>query len=155
MRASRALKPVCKRVSVESQISMMARLFPQFEMKWMDGTLIWIGKIRPLLRSYKIAVIWNPSAAYAPDVIVLEPRLEPAPGCEMADLPHVYLNKENPHLSDLCLHYPPAKEWSPGMMIAKTIVMWAAQWLTYYELWRMDGIWRGGGIDHTPEVSNV
>ncbi|MDY0295864.1 MAG: hypothetical protein RB296_00975 [Acidobacteriota bacterium] len=32
------------------------------------------------------------------------------------------------------------------MIIAKTIVPWASEWLIFYELWLATGEWLGGGI---------
>ena len=33
------------------------------------------------------------------------------------------------------------------MLLADTIVPWAAEWLMHYELWLVTGEWTGGG-DH-------
>jgi len=66
---------------------------------------------------------------------VVAPRLERPPGKE---LPHTYDHDE------LCLYFP--QEWTPTMLIATTIVPWAADWLLHYEIWlATDGTWCGGG----------
>lgn len=58
-------------------------------------------------------------------------------------LPHVY----SPKKQQLCLYSPSKKEWKPTQYIVNTIIPWASEWLYYYELWLIDGIWYGGGHD--------
>ena len=61
----------------------------------------------------------------------------------MVEIPHLIFNHEDPELSALCLFDPDAGEWDSTMLIADTTVPWAAEWLHHYELWRVDGVWRG------------
>ena len=40
-------------------------------------------------------------------------------------------------------------EWNPTMLLSRTIVPWASEWLLFYELWVITGVWLGGGIEHS------
>jgi hypothetical protein len=42
--------------------------------------------------------------------------------------------------------YKPGKgEWSPEMMLDKTVLPWVELWLFYFEEWLVSGEWKGGG----------
>lgn len=71
-----------------------------------------------------------------PKIFVKYPVLKNVPG---EVLPH--FNPDN----SLCLYHS-AKEWTPDMYLAETIVPWASEWLFHYEIWRGTGEWRGGGV---------
>jgi hypothetical protein len=70
---------------------------------------------------------------------VVEPALARRP--DARSLPHVYPGHE------LCLYY--GNEWRHDMLLASTIVPWAAGWLIHYELWLVTGRWAGGGVHST------
>jgi hypothetical protein len=72
-----------------------------------------------------------------PRITVLDPPLRTA---EVSRLPHVFPGDR------LCLHF--THDWNEGMLIADTVVPWAAEWLLHYELWKATGKWHGGG--HEP-----
>lgn len=77
----------------------------------------------------------------APKAFVLAPNLQ-----GLADgkkLPHVY--HHDGKSSCLCLYFPDGNEWSPDMLLAETFVAWTVEWLRFFELWLVDGEWRGGG----------
>ena len=61
-------------------------------------------------------------------------------------LPHVY----NSLKQQLCLYSPSKKEWNAHNYIIDTIVPWVSEWLYYYELWLLEGIWLGGGHNEYP-----
>ncbi len=69
-----------------------------------------------------------------PRVTVIDPTLTLYPGATA--LPHVYPNDE------LCLYYP--GQWKPDTLLATTMVLRTAEWLTHYELWLVTGQWVGG-----------
>lgn len=60
--------------------------------------------------------------------------------------PHVFNEAGDP----LCLFYAAAREWNSSMLIARTIVPWACEWLLHFEAWLFTGEWDGGGISHEP-----
>ncbi|MDR3529296.1 MAG: hypothetical protein P4L90_01880 [Rhodopila sp.] len=57
-------------------------------------------------------------------------------------LPHVY--SESP--IRLCLYLPSSGEWHGGLLIANTLVPWAALWLYFFEEWLVSDDWKGGGV---------
>ena len=75
-----------------------------------------------------------------PETYIAEPYpLKLAEGA--TDLPHTYDSKQQ----KLCLYHPGLFEWGNNMLIANTIVHWAIQWLVFYEIWQLTGVWSGGG----------
>ena len=84
-----------------------------------------------------------------PYVMVDDPTLAPRPGGTFAEIPHLIFYAENILLgSGLCLFDPDGHEWSPADLIADTTIYWAAEWLTYYELWHMTGEWLGPSVGY-------
>lgn len=73
-----------------------------------------------------------------PQVWVVDPHLTLHPSSKQ--LPHVH------HDGSLCLWY--RGEWADNMLLAHTIVPWAAEWLLHYEVWLATGTWTGGGHAH-------
>lgn len=72
---------------------------------------------------------------------VLEPDLQLlAPDWR---LPHIYEHERG--VTRLCLYTPKNGEWRPGSWLSETIVPWTFEWLRYFELWLIDGVWHGGG----------
>jgi hypothetical protein len=58
-------------------------------------------------------------------------------------LPHIYNHGRRG--TQLCLYLPMSGEWSAEMWLAETFVPWTVEWLKFFELWLVDGEWRGGG----------
>jgi hypothetical protein len=104
-------------------------------------TLIWHGVLQPTPFSsvYRVRIQYR--HRHRPRVAILEPALDPG---EHVRLPHVY-NED-----DLCLYT--AGEWNSSMALATTIVPWSAEWLFYYEAWRVTGLWHGGGETYAPKT---
>jgi hypothetical protein len=53
---------------------------------------------------------------------------------------HIYPN------GSLCLYYPKRGEWTDGMLLADSQLLWAIEWLFHYEVWLATGVWEGGGV---------
>jgi hypothetical protein len=111
--------------------------FPDATQRVRPNGLTWIGKLQPTALSIEYTVRIEYVMGKSPRVTVLNPPLEPPPG---GRLRHMYPGKR------LCLHYP--EQWSGDMLIARTIVPWASEWLLHHELLRATGEWHGGG--HEP-----
>jgi hypothetical protein len=87
----------------------------------------------------------NPSTTTTNTTIVEPvPIYNEKPYEPLAPLPGEILPHFNPD-NTLCLYHS-AKEWTPAMYLAETIVPWASEWLFHYEIWKGTGEWRGGGI---------
>lgn len=115
---------------------MIEILYPYFETLITSyGELVITGIIQPthMSRKYDIRITYVISKI--PKVEIINPKLEDS----TCKLPHVYKNNE------LCLFYPKYKEWTKYEYIAEKIIPWTTLWLYYYEVWKITGIWEGGG----------
>jgi hypothetical protein len=99
------------------------------------GELECIAPIQPSPASQTYTVRLRYRHGRQPRVTVITPQLTRHP--DLYALPHVYPGDE------LCLYYP--GEWRHNMLLATTILPWAAEWLLHYELWLITGSWSGGG----------
>lgn len=135
--------------SPHAQLRAMAEQWPDFGgTKRPDGTLVWIGRLRPKAQFYKVSIIWKPSAMPLPYVMVNDPTLQPRPGGTFAEVPHLIFFKEKPEYSGLCLFDPDGGEWSASDLIATTTVPWTAEWVAYYELWHLTGEWLAPSVGY-------
>lgn len=138
-----------QRRSPDAQMKAITERWPDFRGKKLpDGTIIWVGPLRPKVRVYWISILWKPGAMSLPYVMVNEPPLEPRPGGTFAEIPHLIFYSEHPERSGLCLFDPKGKEWAPSDLIAATTVTWTAEWLAYYELWHLTGEWLAPGVGY-------
>jgi hypothetical protein len=137
------------RRSAHAQIAAMQKCWPRFVgHKFGDGTLAWVGILQPQAQPYAIEVYWNPKVFDRPYVIVADPVISPRAGLDFAEIPHLMFNAKEPTRSGLCLFDPAGREWTPADLIAVTTIDWAAEWLTYYELWHLTGEWLAPGVGH-------
>jgi len=110
-----------------------------------DKRLVWIGHLQPTPAScrYRIRIeVWR-SKPIMPKVFLEDPALQDRDGDEA---PHLYSRER----AQLCLWLPRRGEWSPHMWIAESVLLWAAEWLFFYEIWLATGEWMGGGEHPTP-----
>ena len=147
--------------SIEDQVSKMAELCPQFEVRERDKrNVVWVGTLTPQHKTYTLRISYRPPLAIElfkivdvqPHVQVLEPVLERHPEYEEGPIPHIYRSTENPDYPYLCLFDPVKREWLTNDWIAETTVPWSSRWLCFYEGWLATGKWRGGGrhpVDET------
>lgn len=121
------LKPT---VNVALQSLHILHRFPGFTYRRERGAGVWRGSLQPsqLSQQYRVAVIYKLHTC--PIVKVIAPMLSPK-------APHLWGD------GTLCLFYPKEIPWRPDMLIAKTILPWAALWLYYYELWLDTEKWLG------------
>ena len=94
----------------------------------------WIGKVHPShwSKTYSLKISYHHGKR--PKIWVIEPELDiPESKAKI----HMFLD------NSLCLHL--SKEWNEQMLIANTILLWALEWLVFYEIWQITGKWTGGG----------
>jgi hypothetical protein len=96
-----------------------------------------IGKVRPTPLSAEYLVRLNYFHS-DPSVHVITPALRCREDAQR--IPHSNYD------GSLCLYYASAQEWTPAMALADTVVRWISEWLFYYEIWFVTGLWCGGGI---------
>ena len=132
--------------SPQSQLGRMAMRWPALDpcLVGAGDVLAWIGPLRGLQMSYQVQVQWEWTRSRSfPCVFVLDPPLRPRPGGPFVDIPHLIYNGDAPAHSALCLFDPDEGEWNVTMWISDTTIPWASEWLHHYELWHVDGVWRG------------
>ena len=133
--------------SPQAQANAMAARWHDFELrKTPDGTMIWRGFLRPKMKVYEVAVLWNASTMSLPWVSVVNPKIKPRSGTDYNAIPHLLFDSKDPEWSGLCLFDPAGTEWDPSLLIADTTIIWASEWLLYYELWHLTGKWLGPSV---------
>ncbi|NUB12801.1 hypothetical protein GAY28_08810 [Azospirillum brasilense] len=130
----------------------VARLFPDFRLV-IDAPwgCIWRGRLQPVAQVYEVEVSYFPGVCLDDVHFILQwPKvllLSPAPERRSADpsmpIPHLYRQPAPGAPAHLCLYHPSGNEWNWDHWIGKTIIPWAAEWLAFYELWRITGRWDG------------
>jgi hypothetical protein len=71
-----------------------------------------------------------------PNVYILKPNISPNSNI------HIY--KEG----SLCLFYPGDLHWKENTSIAEYTIPWIFEWLLYYELYQLTGVWEGEYVAH-------
>lgn len=101
--------------------------------------LVCYGQMRPTDDSptYRLRIeypVWGKPAVY-----IEEPEIIPSAKI------HIY--KEG----SLCLYYPKETPWKHQFHISDTILPWTAEWLVFYELYKLYGVWLGKSASHENE----
>lgn len=122
-------------VSVGHHVISVIRRFPSFSFKYEGGKPTWRGRLQPSSCSpaYSVKIVY--SLGDVPRVWVVSPPLD-------SKAPHRFPD------GSLCLFYPKDHSWHSGLLIADTIIPWAAEWLMFYELWQETGVFLGPEAPH-------
>ncbi|MES2466344.1 MAG: hypothetical protein V4675_03495 [Verrucomicrobiota bacterium] len=118
------------------QKKLMGDHFPNFSCSYSKRCLTCVGSITPeegcATYSLKISYV----ADHSPKVWVMSPKIA--------------LNKNIHVYSDgsLCLYYPKETPWQNTDNLHEKILPWTAEWLVYYEIYLMTGVWRGKSAPH-------
>lgn len=116
-------------------MAALRRHFPEAELRLRRTRLSWTADVQPTpcSRIYRVRVSYE--LGKRPRAHVLTPLAKrKGARCE-----HMYADDEP------CLYRPHAREWTPDMLIATTVVPWLSEWLAHYEVWLAVGEWQGGG----------
>ena len=94
----------------------------------------WRGVLKPREKSpeYTVKMVYKEKTI--PKVWIVSPKIDYAP--------HRYFDQS------LCLYYPDDRSWTSDLFLAETIVPWTAEWLAFYEIWYVTGIWYGDEVPH-------
>ena len=101
--------------------------------------LICIGELQPHKDTdiYKIKMVYK--VGNSPKIYITSPKVE------YHDNIHMY--KDN----SLCLFHKNDFSWNDEkIIIAETIVPWVSEWIIFYEIWKIEGKWKGKEIKHLP-----
>ena len=123
---------------IMKQIDMeLKRLNNRFETtKYIRGIKdYWEGEFNTTIlgKTYKVRIFLNKYGTDIGDIKIITP-LERFKGGE---LPHVFNDREQ----IICLYMKGERK----KMDILTVIPWIAEWLEYYEIWSLTGIWTGGG----------
>lgn len=126
------------------QAFALRQIMPDGRATIRNGGLNWVGTVQPgdECSTYELQIVLRPRRL--PTARVLSPTLKPNPD---GLLPHVYND------GTLCLHQE--GEWRSNMLLARTVLPWASEWLFYYELWLASGTWYGDGPDRLDPASQA
>ena len=101
--------------------------------------------LTPISRRYSLLIKYPENGRLK--VVVTHPNLTEISRHKTAageSIPHVYSSN---HPVEICIH---KNDWKPDMIISRTIVPWAVEWLFYFEVWLATGEWKGGGHGEKP-----
>ncbi|WP_144036696.1 hypothetical protein [Sphingopyxis witflariensis] len=140
------------------------RDFPSFRrLPALHGCGVWLGQLRPIAKTYDIRVDMAARCAdsklsypwRAASVRVLDGAVRPT--SDGFPVPHLYGAWDDPRGAELCLYYPPDETMLLGQQVAQQLLPWAFEWLHYYEIWLVTGVWSGPEAPHKvgePPVTN-
>lgn len=105
-----------------------------------NDTLICRGEFKPDANAYDVRVEFR--AGCFPQVYVLNPSIKPNANI------HIYRE------GSLCLFYPGDLKWKDTTSIAEYTIPWIYEWILFYELYLLTGIWEGEYVPHG-ELKNI
>jgi hypothetical protein len=94
------------------------------------------GILQPLesIEPYYIVIKHVPGST--PKVFVKNPKIEYDPNI------HMYKS------GNLCLYYPADFSWNASTAFAHYLIPWVNEWIIYYELYKISGVWEGPAAPH-------
>ena len=118
------------------QKALVEKHFPLFKCSFNNRELTCIGKIKPAegCETYTVQIRYRSGGK--PKVHVLNPSID------WNENIHMY------HDGSLCLYYPPETPWKHTSNLHETIIPWTAEWLVFYELYLLTGVWEGESAPH-------
>ena len=124
------------RVHFISERLRIEKHFPCFRCKLSRNRLLCRGVIAPAegCDSYYIKVDYVQGGT--PRVYITKPAIKPS------NKYHMYNDGQ------LCLYDHRESPWSERMTIHDTIIPWTAEWIVFYEIWKITGQWLGEAAQH-------
>ncbi|MEI2695971.1 MAG: phospholipase D family protein [Saprospiraceae bacterium] len=105
-----------------------------------NDTLICRGEFKPDANAYDVRIEFR--AGCFPQVYVINPSIKPNANI------HIYRE------GSLCLFYPGDLKWKDTTSIAEYTIPWIYEWILFYELYLLTGIWEGEYVPHG-ELNNI
>lgn len=133
-------KAKTKVITLNSQLERLMASFPMLKVIESTNTKFEVVlKLRPdvFSKEYHVKIIYEIGKVVS--VFIINEELKIAKN--RTKLPHVWDNDKQ----KICLYSSDGGKWNSGNSIVSTIIPWASEWLYYYEMWLIDGIWHGGG----------
>lgn len=110
--------------------------FPFLACKYRRNCLNCRGQLLPADGCVVYSIQIHYAFGGVPEVWVTDPKIEPSGEY------HMY------PAGNLCLYDPREMPWRPDMKIHETIIPWTAEWLLFYEIWKISGRWLGAEAIH-------
>ena len=119
-----------------AQKALVEKHFPLFGCRLSHRRLVCEGVITPSQEcdAYRIVISYTQNGV--PRVMIKDPHIEPSAAI------HMYNN------GDLCLYHPDETPWKPTDNLHEKIIPWTAEWLLFYELYKIYGKWLGPEATH-------
>ena len=110
--------------------------FPFLHTRVVGNRLVCRGHMQPSDASatYRVEMVYRPWNA--PEVRILTPPIKPER--------HLHFYKDG----TLCLYDWREQPWQRHWRLADTVIPWTAEWLLYYELYKLTGKWLGREAAH-------
>ena len=124
----------CRELNLGQQALALNDAVPGGRTWLRPGQLTWSGVVQPTETTQRYRLRIRLRQGSTPSVRVSAPELKPTVD---GLLPHVFCD------GSLCLSS--SGDWDSSMYISSTHLPWACEWLTFYELWRVCGLWHGDG----------
>ncbi|PHR57990.1 MAG: hypothetical protein COA43_11490 [Robiginitomaculum sp.] len=146
-------------LSILEQNNRLLRDFPNFKMVVQKEKIgVWQGWVKPSEKYYLLKIEYElPQSKYKqdffqyiPHVRFWHPSLLKMTDYQLAHFPHVYpARQDEPDRRPiLCICLPGSGDWNWDHFISETTIPDACEWLQFYEIWQVTGIWYGGGKTH-------
>lgn len=117
------------------QMEELKRKFPFLKSRIKNDTLISTGNFSPRdCESYSVRIEYRLGAA--PKVYITSKDIFPS-----ADI-HMYRE------GSLCLFYPGDLKWGPTTSISEYTIPWIFEWIVFYEIYLLTGIWEAPSVAH-------
>ena len=155
-------------LSILDQNKQLVRDFPNFQATFLNETIgVWQGWVQPSEQRYHLKIEYELPPfdhqkyvlAYIPQVRFWHPSLLRMTDYQLARFPHVYpaRSDEPDRRPILCICLPGSCDWTWNHFISQTSIPDACEWLQFYEIWQVTGIWYGGGKEHNinQEIENA
>jgi len=122
------------------QQPLLTKHFPFLKCRFYQTTLECEGAMQPseFCETYQILVRYT--FRKSPRVRIVSPRITPSTKI------HMYPN------GDLCLYDPRSDPWKRSFSLHETIIPWVAEWLVYYELYKIHDKWLGPEAPHESDT---
>ncbi len=121
------------------QAPLVEKHFPFLKCGFKRTTLECQGEISPseFCEPYRVLIRYEKGGV--PRVRITRPKIEASTKI------HMYLN------GSLCLFDPRVSPWKGSYNLHETIIPWTAEWLVFYELYKIHGKWLGPEAPHDPK----
>lgn len=139
-----------KDITIIHQKTDLLKTYPESECKSERNDLYWKGILQPTPLSDKYEVLIKYTIRKPPyiQVFVVNQNFK---NLDNPSFPHKYKVYPEKNTVKICLDR--YKVFTKKKYISTTIIPWTLEWLYFYEIWNITGVWCGGG-EHPINTNN-